>query len=133
MRNSYEILDILENNKSNRKSTLTLVKVYRSGFSMYGYLQNVKINVSNAKRNIPNVSSSIKEILIFLPFFNQKIYIINMYSRIMIIFMHFIGCSDSCSTVNTIHTILFYKNILHKYSPHSSYTSSSRLLSAIII
>ncbi len=35
---------------------------------MYGYLQKVKTNVSNARRNIPKVSSSIKEILIFLPF-----------------------------------------------------------------
>lgn len=52
----------------NRKSTPTLAKVYRSGFSMYGYLQNVKINVSNAKRNIPNVSNSIKETLILLFF-----------------------------------------------------------------
>jgi len=35
---------------------------------MYGYLQNVKTNVSNAKRNMPKVSNSIREIL-FLRFF----------------------------------------------------------------
>ncbi len=35
---------------------------------MYGYLQNVKTNVSNAKRNKPKVSNSIREML-FLRFF----------------------------------------------------------------
>ena len=32
---------------------------------MYNYLQNVNTNVSNAKRNMPNVSNSIREICIF--------------------------------------------------------------------
>ncbi len=35
---------------------------------MYGYLQNVNTNVSNAKRKMPKVSNSIREIL-FLRFF----------------------------------------------------------------
>ena len=41
------------------KTTPSLAKV-RGGFSMYGYLQNVKTNVSNAKRNRPKVMISLK-------------------------------------------------------------------------
>ena len=33
---------------------------YQGGFAMYGYLQNEKINVSNATRNRPNVIKSLK-------------------------------------------------------------------------
>jgi hypothetical protein len=33
---------------------------FRGGFSMYGYLQNIKMNVSNAKRKVPKESKSLK-------------------------------------------------------------------------
>ena len=42
-----------------RNSTLSTAK-YQGGFSMYGYLQNVKTNVSNAKRKRPKVNKSLK-------------------------------------------------------------------------
>lgn len=34
----------------------------RVALAMYSYLQNVNTNVSNAKRNMPKVSNSIREI-----------------------------------------------------------------------
>jgi hypothetical protein len=42
-----------------RNSTLSTAK-YQGGFSMYRYLQNVKTNVSNAKRKRPKVNKSLK-------------------------------------------------------------------------
>ena len=33
---------------------------YQGGFAMYGYLQNVKTNVSNARRKRPKVIKSLK-------------------------------------------------------------------------
>lgn len=35
-------------------------QVYKGGFFMYNYLQNVKTNVSTAKRKIPKVIKSLK-------------------------------------------------------------------------
>lgn len=77
---------------------------------MYGYLQNVKINVSNAKRNIPNVSSSIKETLIFLLF---------------LCFLFFIGItpillkwkvSPPCNTIDFLHNHIVNTGLLQQFS-----------------
>lgn len=46
----------------NSNATLQLDQSTRVAFAMYDYLQNVNTNVSNAKRNMPNVSNSIREI-----------------------------------------------------------------------
>ena len=46
----------------NSNATLRLDQSTRVAFAMYDYLQNVNTNVSNAKRNMPNVSNSIREI-----------------------------------------------------------------------
>ena len=39
---------------------------YREGFVMYIYLQNVKTNVSNAKRNMPKVMKALKSKRFFI-------------------------------------------------------------------
>ena len=39
---------------------------YQGGFAMYGYLQNVKTNVSNARRNNPKVIKSLKSKWFFI-------------------------------------------------------------------
>ena len=46
--------------KSRKTHPYQLGQSFGVSFPMYGYLQNVKTNVSNAKRNVPNVSISLK-------------------------------------------------------------------------
>ena len=69
IKNMWYIKDIKKNNrpqgglpkwKSRKTHPYQLGQSFGVSFPMYGYLQNVKTNVSNAKRNMPNVSISLK-------------------------------------------------------------------------